>query len=149
MSQSAIRGPETPSYLDLLQNHTDKQSSVDFWIATLEKNQTRAERDKAVNFLMREGVVAVDSLICLLHDEDQDIRERAIDALGQIGSQRATEPLLSCLQDRASGVRKRAVLALGTLGDPRARFDLMKLQRDVDPRVRKAAAKALKMLKEA
>ncbi|MDD3623083.1 MAG: HEAT repeat domain-containing protein, partial [Methanofollis sp.] len=140
-----IRDQGTPSYPHSSHIHTN-HSGVGFWIATLKKSQSRAERDRAVNFLVRRGLVAVDPLICLLHDPNPDVRTPAIEALGQIGSSKAIEPLLSCLQDRVPRVRRRAVRTLGILGDPRARSKLMKLQHDPDQKVRKETVKALKML---
>ena len=48
------------------------------------------------------------------------VRENAADALGEIGSKRAVEPLIKTLQDKAWGVQYTAIEALGNIADPRA-----------------------------
>lgn len=47
-----------------------------------------------------QGVRAVDPLIQALKDEDDDVREAAADALGDIGDGRAVEPLTQALNDK-------------------------------------------------
>lgn len=46
------------------------------------------------------------------------VRERAAEALGQLGSAQAVDALIAALQDEDSCVRERAAVALGKIADP-------------------------------
>jgi len=69
-----------------------------------------------------------------------------IRALGQLGDERAVDPLFVALRDSDSGVRVAAAQALGQLGDKRAVEPLSAILRDSDSGVRVAAAQALGQL---
>ncbi|PSP07853.1 MAG: hypothetical protein BRC54_02985, partial [Cyanobacteria bacterium SW_7_48_12] len=45
-------------------------------------------------------------------DEDKDLRRRAAEALGHIGSGEAVQPLTLALKDEDKDVREKAVFAL-------------------------------------
>ena len=56
-------------------------------------------------------------LIRAAGDDDEYVRERAVQGLGISGSPRAVDPVRSALNDRDAFVRWRAVQAVGRLGD--------------------------------
>ncbi|MGB9741595.1 MAG: HEAT repeat domain-containing protein [candidate division WOR-3 bacterium] len=58
-------------------------------------------------------------LIELLDSPRAPVRLIACQGLGQIGSNRAVEPLIHRLRDTDPGVRKAAMMALRQIGDPR------------------------------
>ncbi|HET7080734.1 MAG TPA: HEAT repeat domain-containing protein [Chloroflexia bacterium] len=59
-------------------------------------------------------------LIQRLDHPDSLFRAQAAEFLGELGDQRAVEPLIDALQDEESAVRANAAIALGRLGDIRA-----------------------------
>ena len=67
----------------------------------------------------------------------------AIDALGNLGDNRAVMPLCDILKDRDEWVRANAVKALGKIGDYRAVVPLCDILKDRDKWVRANAATAL------
>jgi HEAT repeat protein len=71
------------------------------------------------------------------------VRFAAAGALGQIGDERAVEPLLQLLRDERQSVRSAAVSALEKIGDERAVEPLLQLLRDEKPFERQRAAEAL------
>jgi hypothetical protein len=77
-------------------------------------------RIRATSALVNFGESAVEPLIAVLGDKDQDVRFHAITALFKIRNVRAIELLISALQDRAGKVRNRAADALTYIGTPEA-----------------------------
>jgi HEAT repeat protein len=75
--------------------------------------------------------------------KNRDDRNRAAEALGQIGGARAVEALIKALGDNDLGVRWDAADALGEIGDVRAVEPLIETLRDEDTHVRASAAVAL------
>ena len=73
-------------------------------------------------------------------------KDAAAEALGQLGDERAVEPLIVALGDSDSGVHVAVTQALGQLGDERAVEPLIAILRDSDSGVRVAAAQALGQL---
>lgn len=65
---------------------------------------------------------ALESLIVVLGDDDEDVRLAAVSALGDLKDSRAVEPLLAALDDSSPTVRTQALRELATLDDDRA-FD--------------------------
>jgi len=65
--------------------------------------------------LARIGIAAVDQVIPALDSKDSVVRLRAAWALGQIGDQRAVNPLIKTLRDGDWSVRMRAAESLGKL----------------------------------
>jgi HEAT repeat protein len=78
-----------------------------------------------------------------LKDEDSNVRWRAAEALGQIGSDRAVDALFSALKDKNGFVRLRAAIALGQVGSDRVVDALFSALKDEDSNVRWRAAEAL------
>ena len=56
-------------------------------------------------------------LIASLDDDETWVRHRAAEELGEIGDERAVEPLIAMLDDDDAGVRSAADDALGLLSD--------------------------------
>ena len=95
------------------------------------------------------GAPAVESLIALLEDLDNDVRLAAVIALGQTGDSRAVEPLMETLYwNLDDNVRAAAVMALGHIGDPRAIERLTVALEDADDNVSDLAAQALAKIKD-
>jgi len=67
----------------------------------------------------------------------------AAKALGDIGDQRAVDPLIQALQDEDSYIREAAAEALGDIGDTRAIDPLIEFLKDDDSGVRTEAAISL------
>jgi HEAT repeat protein len=74
---------------------------------------------------------------------DSEVRGRAAEALGNIGSEAAIPELLKLVQDSDSTVRWRAVNALGSIGSEVAVPGLLKLMEHSGSDVRRRAAEAL------
>ena len=88
----------------------------------------------------------IEGLIKALDDSDEDVRLKAVEALGKIGDARAVEGLIKALDDDID-VRREAVKALGEIGDPRAFDALSELVHDESRDVREAARDALRRIK--
>ena len=81
--------------------------------------------------------------------QEDDVRCKAVSALGALRDLRTVEPLIDALEDRSMPVRKAAVASLGSLGDCRAVEPLIKSLNDSDMEVRRLACSALGSLKDA
>lgn len=81
-----------------------------------------------------------------LRDEDKKARQEAAQALGQLETSRAVDPLIAALADRDLGVRRTAAEALVRLG-VRSVNPLIAALEDENAAVREAAAKVLGLLK--
>jgi len=90
----------------------------------------------------------LEELFEALRHKDDDVRENAAKALGQIGDPRAVDPLASALKDETSNVRQIAAYALGYIGDPKAVEPLTQALRDENEYVQNAAKTALEEIKE-
>ena len=103
-------------------------------------------REKAIGVLaLIKPDTIIDSLINDLAAKESDVRQRAAEALGRIGSEKAVEPLITALtKDKESGVRWSAAFALGVLGSEKAVVPLIAaLSSDKEIFVRGEAADAL------
>jgi len=100
-------------------------------------------RKNAGNALANIGAQAIEPLSSILKENDSDIRENALDALGKINDQRVIEPLIQALGDDDSHVRFKAVCMLGNTGDSRAVEPLIFALNDKDPEIRERTAIAL------
>lgn len=104
-------------------------------------------RGAACEVLIKLGEPSVPALVDLLDEDDQDVRMAAADALGKIGSRRATPALLKSTRDIAA-VRRIAISSLCTICDPRATdlfIEVLTHTRD-DGEVRARAARALSVV---
>jgi len=86
-------------------------------IEALGEEDNAGLRNSATEVLIKIGAPAVSDLFRVLEDGDKDERKIAADILGDIGDQRALEPLLSTLKDPDENVRAAAAESLGMLGD--------------------------------
>jgi len=66
------------------------------------------------------GKASVEPLLTALKDENDNMRQGAAMALGEIKDSRALEPLTETLRDKSSFVGSEAALALGKLASPKA-----------------------------
>jgi HEAT repeat protein len=81
--------------------------------------QARAAAVTALGWL--ESPLAYDGLLQALEDNDADLRQGAVAALGELGDRRAGSAIAVRLgRDTAVGVRNEAAYRLGTLGDERS-----------------------------
>jgi len=90
----------------------------------------------------------VDDLILDLKYGTEVVRNDAARILGEIGDQRAVDPLIDALEDENEIwiIRELAAMALGEIGDPRAINPLIDALKDEESLVRTAAAEALDMM---
>ena len=88
---------------------------------------------------------SVDPIIGALEDDDQGVRYRAVEALGQIKNVTAVDPLIEVLRnDEDRDVRLKAAWALGEIDDARAVDPLSYASvKDADGYVREEAYKVL------
>ncbi|WP_231585410.1 HEAT repeat domain-containing protein [Methanosarcina sp. WWM596] len=86
---------------------------------------------------------AFDPLIQMLNDDNENVREAAVSALGQRKDPRAFDPLTQMLYDSSSNVRETAVSALGQSKDPRAVGLLIQMLDDPEVNVKESAIFAL------
>jgi HEAT repeat protein len=89
-----------------------------------------------------------DELTLALQSTDDDIREEAARALGELQDPRAVIPLISALEDPNHYVRREAAKSLGRLGDERAIPALINALKDDDRSGREGAAEGLADMKE-
>jgi len=123
---------------------TSYKSSALYWDAV-------DDFEDAVYFKYLGGFIAtkfgvgdgVSVLILALEDEDIDTQCEAVEALGEIGDERAVEPLIQALKDENWHVRWDAAEALGEIGDERAVEPLIQALKDEDRRFRLEALEAL------
>jgi HEAT repeat protein len=106
----------------------------------------RATAASSVIFLPKTE--AATALIPLLSDKSDFVRRETAFALGEVGSDQATETLIQALQkDKVFEVRTAAAAALGKIGDARAVEPLLKILQkkpnDSDEFLRRCAARSV------
>lgn len=87
------------------------------------------------------GSVAILALILALKNVDDNVRWRAVSALGEIGDPLAIPALIATLKDTDHTVRRRAVASLGKIGvslEPTALLSSERLKPDDKYRVLEA-----------
>lgn len=87
--------------------------------------------------------VAIDALLIALHDADEGVRLRVVEALGAYRDTRILPALLALLGDSSADVRAMVAQSLGALGDITANEALLPYLQDNHEGVRTAVAKAL------
>jgi hypothetical protein len=102
-----------------------------------------AIRKSVVMELIQYGDRAVDPLIALLMDQDNDVRVHAATALGWVGGEDAVQPLLVALKDDDPYVRRYAARALCWVVNEGAMDGLIDALNDPDHYVRRYAARAM------
>jgi len=84
-----------------------------------------------------------DALIRACGDTDEVVRQKAIEALAELGDERDTPLVLEALKDPDDNVRLEAIYALKSRFEPDMRDALIEACCDVDERVRRKAFQAL------
>ncbi len=90
----------------------------------------------AMETLVELGQPAVEKLIPLLKDKDEQVRKRAVIILGRIKDSGILDPLIQMLQDEDWFTRLSAAAALEQIGDERGREAIKPLMKDPDLVVR-------------
>ncbi|MDD1664417.1 MAG: HEAT repeat domain-containing protein [Methanomicrobiales archaeon] len=106
-------------------------------------DENRNIREASVRALGAFGDEAVESLTESLGNEDWHIRMGSAIALRIIGDSRGVDPLIRALSDENRFVRREAAKSLGRIGDKRATEPLISVLEDRDTGVRIRAAAAL------
>jgi len=99
--------------------------AVDALIATLDNFDRNSRRQAVVGQF--DICNSIDNLIAGRKDEDTNVVESAVVALGRIGSEKAVDALLQALQDENSNVRRSAASALGQMGSAASLEKLLQL----------------------
>lgn len=87
-------------------------------------------------------------LVKLLDDKDQEVCIAAINGLGQIGKEDASNVLITLLSDDSPAVRKAVAHALGIIGDDHTATHLnYRNERETDEEARKELHDALGKIK--
>ncbi|MCQ8893859.1 MAG: HEAT repeat domain-containing protein [Methanolinea sp.] len=86
---------------------------------------------------------AFEDVIRALHNPEDEVREEAARALGELGDRRAVDPLIGLLSDENRYVRREAAKSLGRIGDERAIPALISALKDEDRYGREGAAEGL------
>ncbi len=86
---------------------------------------------------------AFEEVVLALQSPDDDVREEAVRALGELREPRAIEPLIRALVDDNRFVRREAAKSLGKIGDPRVIHPLIEALKDDDRYGREGAAEGL------
>lgn len=142
--------------LDNLQSDFMQENCLDAIIrmndqGAFDEMHQRAQKRKrpAITALGKMGAVdAVDTLIEYVDaDKDLQLQKATFRALGEIGDERATQPLANKLVSESEDVRRYATRALGLIGDTRAVEPLSDtLANDESANVRSGAAWALRQI---
>lgn len=119
-----------PPLIDVFRRDWDDTETVTAW-------------QEAAKALAAIGEPAIPVLLTALSDEDDDVRQGVIDALGQLQDPQAVPGLINMLDDAERAVREGAIDALGQIGDQQAIRPLVALLADKDGRVRYRACYAL------
>jgi len=101
-------------------------------VSPLLRSEKASSRNFASDILVETGNSAIEELAKLIHDDDHDVRKFAVDILGLIGSQEATEQIIEALNDPHINVVCGAVEALGNIGDKNALKALVELLAKAD-----------------
>lgn len=89
-----------------------------------------------------------EEVIHALQSSDEDAREEAVRALGELNDPRAVNPLILALKDENRYVRREAAKSLGHIGDEKAIPSLIEALKDEDRYGREGAAEGLAEMKE-
>jgi beta-lactamase regulating signal transducer with metallopeptidase domain len=128
-----------------LNEYADQQVAAEALAKALRSDRDASVREMAAWSLADadHSNVAVEALSAALRDSNNEVRETAAWALGNVGSRAAVEPLANALTDPSPEMRKRAAWALGNLDLKQAPPALINLLKDSDPETRETAAWAL------
>jgi HEAT repeat protein len=140
----------------LIQTATELKISQALMIELLLQTQLEAIVEPLIKLLqdcdipgqeMSIKIVRSKAIKLLIQDlKSSDVRMRAAEALGKIGSGKAIAPLIRALQDEYASVRGSAAEALGKIGNDKAVEALIRALKDVDSDVRGRASEALEKI---
>lgn len=120
-----------------------KDEKVPKALVNLLDDQNESVHDTTMEALKEMGPDAVIPLIESFTMNDMSIWIPAVRLLGEIGDNRAVEPLILALKHPARILQYEAAKALGKINDPRAVEPLIQALSDNDTVVREAAAQSL------
>ncbi len=107
-----------------LRKLSDKKAVLPLINALIEYNDNWKFRQVIIETLVNIGDEAVEPLITVLNNDDEDVRYSAVIALGKIENTQAIEPLVTLLLDENVYVRKYTVEALENLSwEPKSDYD--------------------------
>jgi len=89
-------------------------------------------KDDAIDALAALGEPSIEKLIETLRDKDENVRKRAVRALGKIKGNGAIDPLIAMVGDKDWETRLLAAAALESIGDERGRDAIKPLLKDPD-----------------
>ncbi|MBW2637197.1 MAG: HEAT repeat domain-containing protein, partial [Deltaproteobacteria bacterium] len=112
------------------------------------------EEEKAYHLLANQNFddlakmesLGTDLLIIALHDNDDDLRKKALRALGNKGDPREVPPIAATLKDENPEIRFESAAALKRIGDEGAVKPLIDALEDESAEVREEAAEALAVI---
>ena len=87
-----------------------------------------------------------DALLSALTDQDEDVRQQALESLAGMRDPRAIPGLLKALRDSSADVREEAIDALAQFDTPEAIEGFVAALKDQSPEVRERAARAISAL---
>lgn len=123
-----------------------KSTGINKKVMALFESKDENTRRAAVEFFSRSpDPKALDALTGMLRDEDWWVREKAVQALGKVGTEKTIEPLLELLDDPE--VRWAVPKTLGDIGGDKAAVYLHDLLEDPERAIRIAALKGLGKIK--
>jgi HEAT repeat protein len=109
--------------------------------------EVRALASRHLSVLISRGQLRdpkyIDAFTALVRDENAEVREQAVSALGRLRVPAASAPLTAALGDSVADVRREAARSLGQLGNADAVPALLPLLKDPVVEVREGAANAL------
>ncbi|GCE12005.1 HEAT repeat domain-containing protein [Tengunoibacter tsumagoiensis] len=138
--QEAIKG------LGLIGSPQAIQPLINVFRRNWDDIETITARQEAESALAAIGQPAFPSLLAMLTDEDDNVREGGASALAELYDPQAIDPLINALQDKKHLVRAHAADALAKLGNKRAIKPLIVLLADDSWYVRTRAIFALGQL---
>jgi HEAT repeat protein len=150
---NAIVKTGTPAISALTVTLKDKDSRIRKNTAeTLEKIGWHPSEDEKGSFLLAKqnldalakmGRSGTDLLIIALHDNDDDIRKKALQALGKSGDPRGVPAIADALKDENPEIRFESAAALKRIGNEGAVKPLINALEDESTKVREEATEAL------
>lgn len=123
-------------------NHPELHARL---IELLSSDPEPAVRRECAEILGRSGLHPVADLERACSDAAPEVREAAVNALGEIASTGSVDLLIATAtdQDEDKLVRESAVAALGAIGDPRSLSTLLELISIGPPQIRRRCVPAL------
>lgn len=122
------------------------KSVFPFLLECLNKNQEGLDLLDLSDAFTRIGTPAVGDLIKALDNSNPDVKELAINALGQIGDKSAAPYLINMIDENNPKITSDVVLALGALGEKSALVSLVNLYKSKKTDLRREILRAFEGL---